>query len=244
MNHTIQEMFERKSVRVFEEKKISKEDKELILKAAVMAPTAGNQQLYTIIDVTDQDLKEALVKTCDNQPFIAEADLVLIFCADCKKWHDGFKFAGCDPRDPGVGDLLLAVSDANIAAQNAVNAAWSLGIGSCYIGDVMEHCEEQRKLLNLPPYVFPAAMLVFGYPTKQQIERVKPERAPMEQIVHENGYHHMGSEELKTLFDYKKRKNTYEEYMKAFCNRKYNSDFSREMSRSVGEYLKDFMPKE
>ena len=32
----------------------------------------------------------------------------------------------------------------------------------------------------------------------------------------------------------------YEEYMHAFCRRKYNSDFSREMTRSVGEYLKDF----
>ena len=89
MNQTIKELYDRKSVRVFEDKKISEQDKNLILEAAVMAPTAGNQQLYTIIDVTDQELKEKLVKTCDDQPFIAEADLVLIFCADCKKWHDG-----------------------------------------------------------------------------------------------------------------------------------------------------------
>ena len=85
MNQTIKELFERKSVRVFEERKISPEDKAMILEAAAMAPTAGNQQLYTIIDVTDQELKDKLVKTCDDQPFIAEADLVLIFCADCKK---------------------------------------------------------------------------------------------------------------------------------------------------------------
>lgn len=241
MNQTIKELFERKSVRVFEERKISPEDKAMILEAAAMAPTAGNQQLYTIIDVTDQELKDKLVKTCDDQPFIAEADLVLIFCADCKKWHDGFKSTGCEPRDPGVGDLLLAVSDANIAAQNAVVAAWSLGIGSCYIGDVMENCEAQRELLHLPKYVFPAAMLVFGYPTQQQKDRVKPERAPMKHIVHENGYHEMEEEELKGLFEYKKGHNTYEDYMKAFCNRKYNSDFSKEMSRSVGEYIKDFL---
>jgi nitroreductase len=244
MNQTIKELYDRKSVRVFEDKKISEQDKNLILEAAVMAPTAGNQQLYTIIDVTDQELKEKLVKTCDDQPFIAEADLVLIFCADCKKWHDGFKSAGCEPRDPGVGDLLLAVSDANIAAQNAVTAAWSLGIGSCYIGDIMENCEAQRELLHLPKYVFPAAMLVFGYPTQQQKDREKPERAPMQHIVHENGYHDMGEEELRGLFEYKKAQNTYENYMKAFCNRKYNSDFSKEMSRSVGEYLKDFAKKE
>jgi len=242
MKQTIKELYERKSVRVFEDRKIAEQDKQLILEAAAMAPTAGNLQLYTIIDVTDQDLKEKLVKTCDDQPFIAEANLVLIFCADCKKWHDGFKGAGCEPRNPGAGDLLLAVSDANIAAQNAVVAAWSLGIGSCYIGDIMENCEAQRELLHLPKYVFPAAMLVFGYPTQQQMDREKPKRAPMKHIVHENGYHEMGEEELRGLFEYKKAQNTYENYMKAFCNRKYNSDFSKEMSRSVGEYLKDFLP--
>ena len=240
MNQTIKELFERKSVRVFEDKEISKEDKLLILEAATMAATAGNQQLYTILDITDQTLKEKLVKTCDNQNFIADAKMVLVFCADCKKWYDGFKEAGAEPRNPGVGDLLLAVSDANIAAQNAVTAAESLGIGSCYIGDVMENCEEQKVLLNLPQYVFPAAMLVFGYPTQQQIERKKPERADLKYIVHENTYRTMDAGELREMFGQKTGERTYEEYMKAFCVRKYNSEFSKEMTRSVGEYIKDF----
>lgn len=241
MNQTIKELFERKSVRVFEDKEIKKEDKQLILDAAAMAPTAGNQQLYTIINITDQELKEKLVKTCDNQPFIAEAKMVLIFCADCKKWYDGFKEAGAEPRNPGVGDLLLAVSDTNIAAQNAVTAAESLGIGSCYIGDIMENCEQQRELLNLPKYVFPAAMLVFGYPTQQQKDRKKPERVAMKHIVHENTYREMDGDELREMFGSHAKERTYEEYMKAFCNRKYNSDFSKEMTRSVKKYLDDFM---
>ncbi|MBQ7943651.1 MAG: nitroreductase family protein [Lachnospiraceae bacterium] len=240
MNETIRQLYERKSVRVFEDREISEEDKRLILEAATMAPTAGNQQLYTILDITDQKLKEKLVATCDNQPFIADAKLVLIFCADCRKWYEGFKAAGCEPRKPSVGDLLLAVSDTNIAAQNAVTAAQSLGIGSCYIGDVMENCEEQRRLLKLPEYVFPATMLVFGYPTKQQIERVKPERVPLKHIVHENGYRVMDKAELREMFAPKAGVRAYEDYMKAFCERKYNSDFSQEMTRSVGEYLKDF----
>lgn len=76
MNNTIRELFERKSVRVFEEKEISEEDKRMILEAATMAPSAGNQQLYTILDITDQNLKDKLVVTCDNQPFIATAKMV------------------------------------------------------------------------------------------------------------------------------------------------------------------------
>ncbi len=240
MNNTLKELIERKSVRVFTDKEISKEDKEIILNAAVNAPTAGNQQLYTIIDVTDQKIKDALVRTCDDQPFIANAKMVLIFCADCKKWYDTFLAADCAPRLPGVGDLMLAVSDTNIAAQNAVTAAESLGIGSCYIGDIMENCEQQRELLSLPEYVFPAAMLVFGYPTEQQKNRQKPERAPMKHIVHENAYREMDDTELRELFDARCGARSFEDYMKAFCDRKYNSDFSREMTRSVAKYLSQF----
>ena len=241
MNDVIRQLLERKSVRVYEDREIGETEKQMILEAACQAPTAGNQQFYTILDITDQRIKEKLVETCDNQPFIATAKLVLIFCADCKKWYDAFRYADCQPRKPAVGDLLLAVSDANIAAQNAVTAAQSLGIGSCYIGDIMENCEAQRELLNLPEYVFPAAMVVFGYPTEQQKTREKPRRAGMGHIVHENGYRAMDAEELQHLFEPKWGNKAYGNSMQAFCNRKYNSDFAREMSRSVAEYLKDFI---
>ena len=241
MNEVIRQLYDRKSTRVFEDKPIPPEAKEAILRAAVMAPTAGNQQLYTILDITDQAIKDQLVKSCDNQPFIATASMVLIFCADCRKWYEAFRAAGCEPRKPGVGDLMLAVSDTNIAAQNAVVAAESLGIGSCYIGDVMENAETHQQMLNLPKYVFPAAMLVFGYPTQQQKERVKPERVAMKHVVHENAYREMDAAELEEMFAYKAGQRTYQEWMQAFCDRKFNSDFSREMSRSVGEYLKQFM---
>ena len=242
MNPIIQSLFDRKSVRVFTDRPVTAEEKDLILRAAVQAPTAGNQQLYTIIDVTDQAVKNTLVKTCDNQPFIADAKLVLIFCADCRKWYDAFRFAGCEPRDPGVGDLALAISDATIAAQNAVVAAESLGIGSCYIGDIMENCEAHRERLHLPKYVFPCCMLVFGFPTEQQKNRPKPLRSPMDSIVHENRYHEMDGAELEAMLDIRVASgNTYDNWIHAFCKRKYNSEFSREMSRSVAEYLKDFL---
>lgn len=240
MNEVLQQLFERKSVRAFTDRKITPEEKQLILTAAMEAPTAGNQQLYTIIDVTDQVLKERLAVTCDNQPFIAKADMVLIFCADVKKWYDLFRQNGCAPRCPAVGDLMLAVSDAVIAAQNAVCAAQSLGIGSCYIGDVMEQYEAHRQLLNLPEYVFPAAMLVFGFPTRQQLRREKPQRCQLKHMVHENGYRVMDEEELREMFSKNAVGKPFEDWCRTFCSRKYNSDFSREMSRSVAEYIKQF----
>ena len=230
----------RKSVRAFEDRQIPEDIKQEILRCAAQAPTAGNQQLYTILDITDQALKEKLAVTCDNQPFIAKAPLVLIFCADAQKWHDAYIEAGCGPRAPGAGDLMLAVCDAAIAAQNAVTAAESFGIGSCYIGDIMEQCETHRELLGLPAYVFPALMLVFGYPTQQQISREKPERFAMKHIVHENTYRRMDGPELREMLSQREGSRGYNEWVRAFCERKYNSDFSREMSRSVIEYLKGF----
>lgn len=239
-NEIIQSLYDRKSMRVYEEKEIPEEMKWQILAAAAQAPSAGCQQLYTILDITDENLKKALSESCDHQPFIAKAPMVLVFCADCKKWYDTYLEAGCEPRKPGVGDLMLAVTDTAIAAQNAVVAAQSLGIGSCYIGDIMENYEEQRKLLKLPEYVFPAVMLVFGWPTEQQKQRKKPERCAQKHIVHENTYRSMEGEELREMFGYQCKNSTFEQWCQAFCNRKYNSDFSREMSRSVGEYLKQF----
>lgn len=138
---------------------------------------------------------------------------------------------------------MLAVSDTCIAAQNAVTAAWSLGIGSCYIGDVMENCEKHREMLNLPEYVFPAAMLVFGFPTEQQKNRKKPQRCKLEDIVQTNVYHRRSKEELQVMFSNEYPNGDFEGWCQRFCNRKYNSEFSREMTRSVEEYLKNFTNK-
>ena len=240
MNEIIESLYRRKSTRVFEERPIPWEMKQAILRSATEAPTAGCQQLYTILDITDPALKSALADTCDHQPFIATAPMVLVFCADCKKWYDAYQEAHCDPRAPGVGDLMLAFSDAAIAAQNAVVAAESLGIGSCYIGDIMENCEAQRGLLRLPEYVFPAVMLVFGWPTAQQKERKKPQRCPMIHIVHENTYRSMGGAELRAMLAHNCRDRSFDEWCAAFCARKYNSAFSREMTRSVAAYLKQY----
>lgn len=240
MNEIIQSLYQRKSVRVYEDRPIPEEMKRTILRAATEAPSAGCQQLYTILDITDPKLKAALAETCDHQPMIAKAPMVLVFCADCKKWYDAYLEAGCEARKPGVGDLMLAVTDSAIAAQNAVVAAESLGIGSCYVGDIMENCEEQRRLLKLPDHVFPAVMLIFGWPTEQQKKRPKPERCGLEHIVHENAYRAMDGEELRAMLAHNHKRTSFEEWCSAFCKRKYNSDFSREMTHSVAQYIRQF----
>lgn len=245
MNEIMQCLYDRKSVRVFEEKMIDQMIKDELIHAALQAPTAGNQILYSMIDVTDPELKRELSITCDNQPFIAKAPMVIIFVADHTRWMKGFEIAGAEPRKLGAGDLMLATADAVIAAQNMVIAAESFGLGSCYIGDVLENCEKHQKMLNLPPSAVPVCMVVIGYPTRQQMERRKPERFDKKYVVGENTYPHLSNEEIRAChLDLMNRNSKGElsfiEYMRAFCNRKFNSAFSREMTRSVNKYLEEF----
>jgi hypothetical protein len=104
----------------------------------------------------------------------------------------------------------------------------------------MENYEVQRGILNLPEYVFPATMVVFGYPTEQQECRKKPERSDLSYLVHENQYRRMKEEELKKMLSVKTASEDYESWIRAFCKRKYQSDFAKEMTRSVREFLKQF----
>ncbi len=245
MNETMKQIRERKSVRVFEDRGIEEGIKKEILQAAFEAPTAGNMMLYFILDITDKELKEKLAVLCDNQPFIAKASLVLVFLADYQRWYDTFVYEGCDPRTPGEGDILLACADAIIAAQNTVVAAESFGVGSCYIGDIIENYEEVKRVLNLPAYVLPAAMLVYGYPTEGQKNRKKPSRYEEEYIVHENTYKKLSQVEHRSMHEKREADSGHTDVnltdkLQAFCKRKYMSEFCKEMNRSATEYLNNF----
>ena len=102
----------------------------------------------------------------------------------------------------------------------------------------MENFETQKEILGLPNYVFPAVMVVFGYPTEQQKAREKPKRFELKYIVHENEYHTFSGAELREMFA--KRTDAFDSQVQAFCERKYNSAFSREMSRSVRKWIESF----
>ena len=237
-NKTLEVLYARKSVRAYEDRPIPEEDVRRILNAAVQAPSAGNMALWTIIRVTDEEKKRRLAVTCDNQPFIAKAPLVLVFCADYKRWFDAFSaldLGGEALRRPGEGDLMLAAVDTVIAAHASVVAADALGYGSCHIGDILEHCEEQREILGLPEYVTPICMAVYGVPTQQQIERKKPARFDLDELVHENAYRDVGAQGMRKMLERRQSLSgeAFDRWMLAFCKRKWNSAFSEEMTRST-----------
>ena len=258
MNTVIETIMKRKSIRAYEKKTIPAPVREELLHATLRAPTAGNLMLYSIVEVTDPRIKDTLVETCDDQPIIARAPLVWLFLADYQRWFDYFIVSGVEDlcqlqkirmRKPEEGDLFLACCDALIAAQTAVIAADSLGLGSCYIGDIMENFETHRELFNLPKYVFPICLVCFGYPTRQQMEREQTTRFQEKFILFENQYRRLSGKEFDEMF--------HETYDKVFhgredvagnlnmgqliYTRKFNADFSKEMSRSVRAILNAWM---
>ncbi len=254
MNQVMQVLLSRRSVRAYEAREIGEEAKDEILRATLRAPTAGNMMLYSIIEVRDQGMKDTLARTCDNQPFLAKAPLVLLFLADYQRWYDYFMLSGVEDlakqrgeplRMPQEGDLFIACCDALIAAHTAVIAAESLGIGSCYIGDIMENYEVHRELFNLPQYALPICLVCFGYPTKQQKEGPLKSRFDRKFIVFENRYRRLDGAEFTEMYrDREERAAKAGGSVDGTTNvgcltylGKFNADFTKEMARSVRAML-------
>ena len=256
MSSVLDLIHQRRSIRSYQNRPVPAAIRDQIIAAAMRAPTAGNMMLYSIIHVADQELKNRLADTCDHQPFIAKAPLVLMFAADYQRWNDLFDHFGVDDycrreaearRHPEEGDLMLACCDALIAAQTAVLAAEALGIGSCYIGDIMERYEIHRDLFELPPFVFPACLLCFGYPKADALSRPLTPRFDKAQIVFENRYRHLSAPELDRLLAGPGRRSPREPARnvgQAYYRQKFAADFSREMSRSVRAALESWRQRD
>ena len=135
---------------------------------------------------------------------------------------------------------MLACCDALIAAQNAVIAAESLGIGSCYIGDILEQAETHAELFGLPRYTFPVTMLCFGRPKARPHATERYER----HVVHKNVYGRLGAEELRgacadldAQFGTGRGGEQLGGCARDVYARKFTADFSAEANRSVKWWL-------
>ena len=255
MNKVIEVINARTSLRRFSDVSVSKEDRDTIINSALRAPTAGNLMLYSIIKVEDKKVLEKLSQTCDNQPFIKTASFALIFLVDYQRLYDYFadnnyfsycKEQGVTPEFPELSDLLLGSEDAICAAQNAVIAGESLGVGSCYIGDIIENYEVHKELFNLDKLTFPIGMLVFGmYPEGYQ----PPPRSRFDTkyVVFDEKYRRLSSDELHDV--YKDREAAFVPNNKLQAKNaaqfvygmKFGSAFAKEMRRSVQVAFKEWI---
>ena len=240
-NPTLDILNQRASTRSFLQEPLAQPEKDAIVNAAFRAPTACNLMAYSVIEIQDQGIKDRLVHTCDNQPMIAKAPYVLLFVADYQRWIDLYQHSrveelDADWHDPGMGNLLFCFADALIAAQNAVIAAESMEIGSCYVGDILENGEEHQRLFDLPRYTMPAALLIFGRPKVE----VAPRPRETTSMLQKDRYHRLTDEELgnkaallEATFAPHGFKPGIADYPQNEYLQKYAVDFVEELERSV-----------
>lgn len=247
----------RSSTRKFADEPITDDQRAAVLHAATRAPSAGAMMMYSIIDIQKQETLDRLSVLCDNQPFIAKAKWALVFVVDYCKWIDLFEHTGCftdefvqktgrSPRRTcSLGDFAIAAQDAVIAAQTAAIAAEAVGLGSCYIGDIVENAEEVGELLGLPAHTMPLSMLVFGVPHKERPATPHP----VENLVMSERYRRADEAimdaqvaEMDAMF----RPHATEAGARVIdiYTRKHTSDFMAEMNRSMERWFSNWSATE
>lgn len=163
----------RHSVRAFLSKPVEDDAVQAILAAASQAPSAGNMQAYEIYLVSRSSQRLALARAALGQDFIAQAPVVLVFCAHPKRSAQRYGRRGSD---------LYAVQDATIACTFAMLAAAALGLATVWVGAFDEG--SVRQVIQAAPVHTPVAILPIGYAAESP--GVTPRR-PLSDLVHQPG---------------------------------------------------------
>ncbi len=160
MNTFIEVILTRKSIRKFTEEKVSKETLELLLTAAMNAPSACNQQSWYFIIVADQEKLRKLSELHDGVKFVKDAPIAVIICGQ---------------PSAAILDYYWA-DDCAAATQNLLLAAHSLGLGATWTGINRQDSlavQLYRENIGIPKQYFPFAMVPIGYPAEQTVSNNK-----------------------------------------------------------------------
>jgi nitroreductase len=161
---------------------------EKLVAAAQSAPSSSNLQTWSVVVVEDEGRKARLAGFAGGQKHIVEAPLFLVWLADLSRAERLAKRAARpDAGLPFLETFVVAVVDAALAAQNAVVAAESLGLGSVYIGAIRNKPRAVAEELGLPPHVVATFGLCIGYPDLARPAQVKP-RLRQDVVVHRERY--------------------------------------------------------
>ena len=161
----------RHSMRTYLQTPVEEEKLHQILEAANRAPSAGNLQGYEIYVVRKKERRQALVQAAYGQDFLAEAPVVLIFCANPDRSAQRYQKRGIQ---------LYSVQDATVACTFAMLAAAELGLSTVWVGAFSE--ADVRRAAGIPEGLRPVAMLPVG--TAGTEPRLTPRR-DLKDLVHE-----------------------------------------------------------
>ena len=161
---------QRHSIRAYHTTPVEPEKLEQILQAINRAPSAGNRQDFEVYLVQDAPRQAKLVEAAHGQEFLAQAPLVLVFCA-----HPALSQVRYGVR----GETLYTIQDAAIACTYAMLAATALGLSSVWVGAFDE--DSVHAVIAAPDDQRPIAMLPIGYAAEEPRLR---DRRPLDQIIH------------------------------------------------------------
>ncbi len=187
-NDTIRTMLEHRSIRGFLPDALPPGIVETLVAAAQSAATSSNLQSWSVIAVQDPDRKARLSILAANQAFIRQAPLFLCFLADLSRKNRIGEAIG-QPMEalPYLESFVVAAVDAALAAQNAVVAAESLGLGTCYVGSLRNTPIEVAAELKLPPDCMAVFGLAVGYADPIKVTEIKP-RLPQSLVLQHETY--------------------------------------------------------
>jgi nitroreductase len=187
-SETIDQLLDHRSVRAFTDRPLPEGTVEALVAAAQSASTSSNLQVWSVVAVQDAERKSRLSALAGNQAFIRQAPLFFVWLADLSRVTRIAEREGVDLEAlPYLESLLLGTIDAALAAQNAVVALESLGLGSVYIGAIRNDIEGVARELGLPAQVYPVFGLCVGYPSPDRPAQVKP-RLPQSAVLHHEIY--------------------------------------------------------
>ena len=188
LNETIAGLLAHRSVRAFSDRPLPKGLLETVGAAAQSAPTSSNLQTWSLVAVEDPATKARLAESAGGQKHVAAAPLMLVWLADLARLEKmGQREALPTEGLSYLEMLIVGLLDATLAAQNAVVALESLGLGTVYIGGLRNHPEAVAQVLGLPPHVMAVFGLCVGYPDPARPADVKP-RLPQSVVLYRERY--------------------------------------------------------
>jgi len=197
-NSTIRLLMERASCRAFTAKRIPPRVMHAILDCGAHAATGGNLQPYSVIVIERAAVNDKLAAMC-HQPFIGQAPANLLFCIDSHRLERWAKLMDAPyTARSAFRHFWISFQDTIIAAQNICTAADALGLGSCYIGTIVEFLPTLKKMFKLPNGVLPVVLLTLGYPVKRPQPRRKLGPAI---IAHQGKYRDLPDAALLKAFE-------------------------------------------
>lgn len=204
MSNFLGDFIKRKPNSCLEDREIPYETKQLILKAATDAPTAGKQDKSFIIEITDESLKQKLAKNYFTLPYMEKSSTILLVCADCKEWYDAFHSSNNLKRELKPFLFIFPFENAMIRAQTVVTASEKLGLSANNI--LVDY--ETKKLFGLPDHIAPISIIVLGYPLKISKTKNEPQALSKQYVIPraEPVYSHNYSEFWKWSLEFLKMK--------------------------------------